>query len=74
LGAAKAGAIKGIWKVAGKPVVIAILDLPSADDLDHAVNGLPIWKLGYAHSVSDLEIVPLRSYENGAEDLKQLSQ
>ena len=74
LSAVKAGAIKGIWKVAGRPVVIAILDLPSADDLDHAVSGLPIWKLGYAHIVSDLEIVPLRPYENWAEDLKQLSQ
>lgn len=74
LGAAKAGAIKGIWKAAGKPIVIAILDLPSADDLDHAVNELPIWKLGYSHIVTNLEIIPLRPYENWAEDLKKLSQ
>ncbi len=47
LGAVKAGAIKGIWKVAGKPVIIAVLDVPSADDLDHAMHELPIWKLGY---------------------------
>ncbi len=74
LGAVKAGAIKGIWKVAGKPVVLAILDLPSADDVDHAINELPIWKLGYSHIVGDLEIVPLRPYESWAEDLKKLSQ
>jgi muconolactone delta-isomerase len=64
LGAVKAGAIKAIWKVAGRPVVVAVLDLPSADDLDHAINELPIWKLGYSHIVSDLEILPLRPYEN----------
>jgi len=74
LGAVKAGAIKAIWKVAGRPVVVAVLDLPSADDLDHAINELPIWKLGYSHIVSDLEILPLRPYENWAEDLKKLSQ
>ena len=72
--ALKAGAIKGIWKAAGKPIVIAIMDLPSADDLDHALNELPIWKLGYSHIVTNLEITPLRPYENWAEDLKKLSQ
>ncbi|MGH7842409.1 MAG: muconolactone Delta-isomerase family protein [Steroidobacteraceae bacterium] len=73
LAAVKAGAIKSIYKVAGEPVVIAILDLPSADDLDHAIAGLPIWKLGYSHIVAKLEITALRPYENWAEDLKQLS-
>jgi muconolactone delta-isomerase len=72
--AVRAGAIKAIWKVGGRPVVIAVLDLPSADDLDHAIHELPIWKLGYSHIVSDLEILPLRPYEHWAEDLKKLSQ
>ena len=36
LGAVKAGAIKGIWKVAGRPIILAVIDVPSADDLDHA--------------------------------------
>jgi len=49
LAALKAGAIKGIWKAAGRPEVIAILDLPGADDLDQAILSLPIWKLGYSH-------------------------
>lgn len=74
LGAVSAGAIKGIWKVAGRPEVIAILDLPSADDLDRAIHSLPIWKLGYSHFVRDPEIVPLRPYENWAEDLKTLAK
>ena len=74
LGAVKAGAIKGIWKVAGRPIIIAVIDVPSADDLDHAIHELPIWKLGYAHIAADTEILPLRPYENWAEDLKELSK
>ena len=74
LSALKAGAIKAIYKVAGQYDVIAILDLPSADDLDHAIASLPIWKLGYSHIVTKLEITALRPYENWAEDLKALSQ
>lgn len=74
LGAAKAGAIKGIWKVAGRPEVIAVLDVPSADDLDRAMLQLPIWRLGYSHIATNLEITPLRPYENWAEDLKGLAK
>ncbi|MBF6558910.1 MAG: MIase like protein [Candidatus Binataceae bacterium] len=74
LGAVKAGAIKGIWKAAGQPIIIAVLDVPSADDLDHAMYELPIWKLGFAHIAKNIEITPLRPYENWAEDLKKLAQ
>jgi hypothetical protein len=35
---------------------------------------LPIWKLGYSHIATNLEIIPLRPYENWAEDLKELSK
>jgi hypothetical protein len=35
---------------------------------------LPIWKLGYAHIATNLEVIPLRPYENWAEDLKELSK
>jgi muconolactone delta-isomerase len=73
LAALKAGAIKAIYKAAGTPDVIAILDLPSADDLDHAISSLPIWRLGYSHIVTNLEITPLRPYESWAEDLKKLA-
>lgn len=72
--AVKGGAIKGLWKAAGQPIVIAILDVPTADDLDRAIHELPIWKLGYSHIAQDIEIIALRPYENWAEDLKKLSQ
>ena len=68
----KAGVIKGIWKVAGKPEVVAFLDAESADILESAVLNLPIWKLGYSHMVK-LEWEVLRPYENWYEDLKKLA-
>ena len=69
----KAGVIKGIWKAAGNPWVIAVLDLPSGDDVDHALQGLPIWSMGYQQIVEDVQWIPLRPYENWAEDLKTLA-
>jgi muconolactone delta-isomerase len=74
LQAYRAGTIKGIWKAAGKPEVFAVLDVESADALDQAILGLPLWKLGLSHFVTELEITALRSYENWAEDLKTLAQ
>ena len=74
LAAVKAGVIKGIWKVSGRPEVMAVLDVDSHDTLDRAVLELPIWKTGNSHYATTLEWTPLRSYENWAEDLKKLSQ
>ena len=74
LAAKEAGVIQAIWKVAGKPEVIAILDVESGDVLDRAIQSLPLWKLGYAHIVEDLEFIALRPYENWAEDLQTLAQ
>ena len=74
LAAKEAGVVKAIWKVAGKPEVVVVMDVESADALDNAFLSLPIWQLGYAHIVKDVEIIPLRSYENWAEDLKKLSE
>jgi muconolactone delta-isomerase len=74
LEAYKAGVIKAIWKAAGTPDVYAVLDVESGDALDHAVHSLPLWKLGFSHFVTELEMIPLRPYENWAEDLKTLSQ
>src|SRR4029450_13027964 len=68
----KAGVIKGIWKGAGKPEVVAILDVESADVLESAVLNFPIWKLGYSHIVN-IEWNVLRPYENWYEDLKKLA-
>jgi len=70
--ACKAGVIKGIWKVAGKPEVVAILDVESADALDSAVLNFPFLKLGYSHLLK-MEWNVLRPYENWYEDLKKLA-
>jgi len=74
LAALKAGVIKAIYKVPGKPQVVVIMDVDTADDLEHAILNLPIWKLGYSHIVKDLEWTALRPYENWAEDLKKLAR
>jgi muconolactone delta-isomerase len=68
----KAGVIKGIWKVAGKPEVVTILDVESADVLESAMLNFPIWKLGYSHIVN-IEWNVLRPYQNWYEDLKKLA-
>jgi muconolactone delta-isomerase len=72
--ALKAGVIKALYKVPGTPEVVSILDVNTADDVDHAVHSLPIWKLGYSHIVAELKWTPLRLYENWAEDLKKLAR
>jgi len=73
VGALKAGLMKAIWKVPGKPEVIAVMDVDSADAIEAAILNLPIWKLGYSHLVTNLEWTPLRPYENWYEDLKKLA-
>ena len=72
--ALKAGAIKAIWKVAGKYEVVAVMEVGSGDDLDAIVHSLPIWKLGYAHIVPEVNWIPLRSYENWSKQLATLKQ
>ena len=42
IGAMDAGAVPHLWKVAGQRVVLAVVDLPAAEDLDAALGGLPI--------------------------------
>lgn len=42
LGARDAGAVTNLWKVAGQRVVLAVIDLPTAEELDQALGGLPI--------------------------------
>ena len=74
LAAVEAGHIKSIWKVAGKYEVMAVVDVPSGDDMDAIIHSLPIWRLGYAHIVPELEWIPLRPYANWAEQLKELAK
>jgi muconolactone delta-isomerase len=68
----KAGVIKGIWKVAGKPEVVSILDVESPDALESVVLNFPFLKLGYSH-ILNMEWNVLRPYENWYEDLKKLA-
>ena len=61
------GYIKDVWKVAGKRQVIAILDVESHDQLDQAIESVPIVR-AMGGSI-DIEILPIRPYDNWAQDL-----
>jgi muconolactone D-isomerase len=67
--ATAAGIVKGLWKVAGQQVVLAVLDAPDNDTLDQALFGLPIFQsMG---SALKGEVLPIRPYESFAQDLAQ---
>src|SRR3989442_12438298 len=68
----KACAIKGIWKVAGKPEEVTILDVESADALESAVLKFSIWKLGYSHK-GNIKGTVLPPYVNVYENLKNIA-
>ena len=69
IGAIEAGAVKHLWKVAGQRVVFGVLDMPSAEDLDRALAGLPIVReLGAGVTI---EALPIYEYTTFAEDLNQ---
>jgi muconolactone D-isomerase len=42
IGAMDAGAVPHLWKVAGQRVVLGVVDVPTAEDLDRALGSLPI--------------------------------
>jgi muconolactone delta-isomerase len=42
LGAIDAGAVKSLYKVAGQRTVLAVIEVPSPEELDRALGGLPI--------------------------------
>jgi muconolactone delta-isomerase len=69
-----AGLVKWVYKVAGLPQVVAVVEVGSADDMDHAINSLPIWKMGYSHIVTETTWTPLREYDAWGEDLKGLAK
>ena len=63
------GVVKGLWKVIGQRVALAVLDLPDHDTVDRALMGLPIFRsMGGGVKV---EVLPLRAYEAFAEDLRR---
>ena len=66
-GAMDAGVVKHLWKVSGQRVVLGVIDLPSAEDLDRALAGLPIIReMGPGVTTTAL---PIYDYRTFAEDL-----
>ena len=69
LGAVEAGAVTHLGKVAGQRVVLAVLDLPSAEDVDAALAGLPIIReMGPGVRT---EALPIYDYKTFADHLGQ---
>src|SRR5687767_14896315 len=68
LGAVEAGAVKHLWKVSGQRVVLAVVDLPTPEDLDRALGGLPIIREMGAGVKT--EALPIYDYKTFAEDLE----
>ncbi len=63
IGAMDAGAVPHLWKVAGQRVVIGIVELPSAEDLDRALGGLPIIReMGAGVKTEALPIYDYRTF------------
>ena len=70
----KAGAIKNIYKVAGKYQIMAIMEVDDGDQMDEIIHSLPIWSLGYAHIAKNITWTALRPYENWAKQLEELAR
>jgi muconolactone delta-isomerase len=69
IGAMDAGAVPHLWKVAGQRVVLAVVDLPTAEDLDRALGSLPIIReMGPGMKT---EAWPIYDYRTFAEDLNE---
>lgn len=66
--AIEAGAVKGLWKVAGQRTVLAVLDVPDSRTLDQVVSSLPIVQ-AMGGSV-ETEVLPVYPYTEFAEDLR----
>ena len=69
LKAKESGAVHALWKVSGQRTVLMVADFPDHDVLDKALTRIPmIQKLGGS---VDTEVLPIRSYESYAEDLRK---
>jgi muconolactone D-isomerase len=67
IGAIDAGAVPHLWKVAGQRVVIGVVDVPTAEDLDRALGSLPIIReMGPGVKT---EALPIYDYRTFAADL-----
>ena len=69
LDAKKAGLVVDIWKCVGSRRVIAIVNVNSLDTLDQILLDLPIMKEHGQHV--QVEVTPLRRYEDFAADVKE---
>lgn len=66
LGAKGAGKVVDLYKVSGQRRVLVIMDVDSHDELDQILMaGLPM-----AHHLEMEEVLPLRTYEAFAEDIR----
>ncbi|MFN8522594.1 MAG: muconolactone Delta-isomerase family protein [Chloroflexota bacterium] len=63
----ESGMVVGIWKVAAQKRVIAVVDLPSAEELDRTALG----RLPMREYLEFEQIWPLRDYLGFAEDVKK---
>ena len=67
IGAMDAGAVPHLWKVAGQRLVLGVVDVPTAEDLDRALGGLPIIReMGPGMKT---EAWPIYDYRTFANDL-----
>ncbi len=69
LNAKAAGVVVDLWKCVGTRRVIAIVNVESPDLLDRILLDLPIMKHIGQHV--QVEVTPLRRYEDFAADLKE---
>ena len=69
VGAKKAGVVVDLWKCVGSRRVIAIVDADGPDTLDQILLDLPIMKENGQHV--QVEVTPLRRYEDFAADIKK---
>jgi muconolactone D-isomerase len=69
LGAKKAGAVVDLWKCVGARRVVAIVNVDGPDTLDQILFDLPIMKEHGQHV--QVEVTPLRRYEDFAADVKK---
>lgn len=69
IGAMDAGAVPHLWKVAGQRVVLGVVDLPTPEDLDRALGGLPIIREMGAGVKT--EALPIYDYRTFAADLNE---
>lgn len=69
LGAKKAGVVIDLWKCVGSRRVLAVVNVDSPDTLDQILFDLPIMKEHGQHV--QIEVTPLRRYEDFATDVKK---